>query len=334
MKNNTDVKNQIRKLFILNLLTVALSIFLILFNLIVAIFFKNNLNVSCIDVILLIAIIILNNLKTTTLKIKPLTDIELENFSEQDLSIRHLLLLKIIDVFKLELVVDEYFSVLIAKYKSIEKIKHPKQSNIIKFDPKGTVIVFEKIEDLFFSDKESNKLKNYRNKKLYNLKYNYLFNFFDDKIEYNGKTIAGASIDIEFQIYYKNEPVYFIWDTKREIDPQCKSIQFRFYDYHSHLVDYELNHFCSVRFNPNSGYSIFANHELLSPLEAKDYRIGITVSNFFIDTFTNSSKCIAEPTEVSQEEFMKILLHNREGFDCSDNFKAQCTSYSWRIIEL
>ena len=45
MKNNTDVKNQIRKLFILNLLTVALSIFLILFNLIVAIFFKNNLNV-------------------------------------------------------------------------------------------------------------------------------------------------------------------------------------------------------------------------------------------------------------------------------------------------
>ena len=76
----------------------------------------------------------LNNLKTTTLKIKPLTDIELENFSEQDLSIRHLLLLKIIDVFKLELVVDEYFSVLVAKYKSIEKIKQPKQRNIIKED--------------------------------------------------------------------------------------------------------------------------------------------------------------------------------------------------------
>ena len=172
--------------------------------------------------------------------------------------------------------------------------------------------VFEKIKDLFFSNKESNKIKNYMNKKLYNLKYNYLFNFFDDKIEYNGKTIAGASIDIEFQIYYKNEPVYFIWDTKREKDPQCKSIQFRFCDYYSDLVDYELNHFFSVRFNQNSGYSIFANHKLLSPLEAMDYRIGITVSNFFIDTFTNSSKCISEPTEVSQEEFMKILLHNRE----------------------
>ena len=136
MKKNTDLIKQIRKLFILNLLTVVLTFFLILLNIIVALFFKNLLNVSNINVILLCVIIILNNLKTTTIKIKPLSDVEFENFSEQELSTRHLYLLKIIAVFNLQLVVDEYFSVLIAKYKSIEKIKQPKQSNIIKFDPK------------------------------------------------------------------------------------------------------------------------------------------------------------------------------------------------------
>lgn len=214
-----------------------------------------------------------------------------------------------------------------------------KKENVIELDPHddtSTVIVFEKIEDLFFSDKESNKIKNYRNKKLYNLKYNYLFNFFDDKIEYDGKIIAGASIDIEFQIYYKNKPVYFIWDSQKEEYPQCKKIYLREFPYKrpSYLANYGLSNFFSVRFNSNSGYSIFSKNKLLRPLEDVDYTIGITVSNFYIDTFTNQSKCIAEPNEVSHEEFMKILLKNKEGFDCSDNIHAQSVSYSWRIIEL
>ena len=100
MKKNTDLIKQIRKLFILNLLTVVLTFFLILLNIIVALFFKNLLNVSNINVILLCVIIILNNLKTTTIKIKPLSDVEFENFSEKELSKRHFLLRKIIAVFK------------------------------------------------------------------------------------------------------------------------------------------------------------------------------------------------------------------------------------------
>ena len=124
MKKNTDLIKQIRKLFILNLLTVVLTFFLILLNIIVALFFKNLLNVSNINVILLCVIIILNNLKTTTIKIKPLSDVEFENFSEKELSKRHFLLRKIIAVFNLQLVVDEYFSVLVSEIKSNKSIEN------------------------------------------------------------------------------------------------------------------------------------------------------------------------------------------------------------------
>ena len=124
MKKNTDLIKQIRKLFILNLLTVVLTFFLILLNIIVALFFKNLLNVSNINVILLCVIIILNNLKTTTIKIKPLSDVEFENLSEKELSQRHFLLRKIIAVFNLQLVVDEYFSVLVSEIKSNKSIEN------------------------------------------------------------------------------------------------------------------------------------------------------------------------------------------------------------------
>ena len=214
-----------------------------------------------------------------------------------------------------------------------------KKENVIELDPHAdtsTVIVFEKIEDLFFKDYALKKRKDHTAIKLYNLKYNYLFNLFNDNIEYDGKIIAGASIDIEFQIYYKNKPVYFIWDSQKEEYPQCKKIYLTEFPYKrpSYLANYGLSNFFSVRFNSNSGYSIFSKNKLLRPLEDVDYTIGITVSNFYIDTFTDQSKCISEPNEVSHEEFMKILKKNKEGFDCSDNIHAQSVSYGWRIIEL
>ena len=128
MKNvNKDCEKQLNKLLVLNSATVALSISLILFNIIFLSVFKENIRETTkITIIVLILIIILNNLKTTTIKIKKSSEQELKMNSINDLEQRRFWLTKIILSFNLKDVLIEYFLIKEELRKRYQEENHDK----------------------------------------------------------------------------------------------------------------------------------------------------------------------------------------------------------------
>lgn len=128
MKNvNKDCEKQLNKLLVLNSTTVVLSISLILFNIIFLSVFKENIRETTrITIIVLTLIIILNNLKTTTIKIKKSSEQELKMNSINDLEQRHFLLSKIILSFNLKDVLIEFFLIKEELRKRYQEQNHDK----------------------------------------------------------------------------------------------------------------------------------------------------------------------------------------------------------------
>ena len=106
---NKDCRKQLDRLIVLNCATVVFSISLIIFNIIFLTVFKENIReITRITIIGLILIIILNNLKTTTIKIKKSSEKDLKSYSTNDLEARCFWLSKIISRFNLKDVFSEY----------------------------------------------------------------------------------------------------------------------------------------------------------------------------------------------------------------------------------
>lgn len=109
---NKDCEKQLNKLLVLNCATVVLSISLIIFNIIFLSVFKENVRETTrITIIGLVLIIILNNLKTATIKIKKYSEQELKSKSAINLEARCFWLSKIILCFNLKDVLIEYLSI-------------------------------------------------------------------------------------------------------------------------------------------------------------------------------------------------------------------------------